>query len=401
VVGPEEMRRLDAAGELEWYEPDGILTLLDAEPSQYYASDKWDLAMIGADAAFERGCLGQGVRIGILDSGVNHLDCLKHCLLPGHNYISGADEDDTADNYGHGTLVAGLIAGSGADGYLGAAPRAELVPLKVTDGKTITISAICSAIYGAVDDYGCDILNLSLGMTGSSRTLLEAVEYAERKGVTVVSAVGNTSGTTLYYPAAYDTVIGVGSVDRNGRKYYRSSSNESVFITAPGVNVKTAGRVGGYVDATGTSFSVPQVVAAAAILLSINGSLTPADVRGILAATAVDKGDAGRDDDYGHGLLSIARCVAVLANDPEEPCRFEPESGPAERFHNGTEETLECIYYLARYDDGGRCLGVRTRLFTLAPGESAALEAPDGAADWAQLVCDANTFAPLTEARKK
>ncbi len=397
VVSAAEMRRLYAAGELEWYEQDSVMTILDDDPPQYYASDKWDLALIGADIAFAKGYLGQGVRVAVIDSGVNAGTFLDHCLQSGHNYMEGADEDDTADKYGHGTLVAGLIAGSGDDGYVGAAPEADIVPLKITDGKSVMTSTVCSAIYSAVDDYGCNVINLSVGINSDSTLLAEAIGYAEEKGVTVVAAAGNNGTAALYYPAAYDTVIGVGSVDRNGEWYYRSNYNSSVFLTAPGVNVKTAGNLGGYVTSTGTSFSTPYAAAAAAVLLSVDGELTPADIREILAETAVDKGDAGRDDKYGYGLLDIAAGV-IRAEKP--PCRLAPETGPAESIRNTTAETLECIYYLARYDEDGRFLSVSAFTLTIAPGESAALQAPDEAAGWAQFFCSAAKFAPLAEARR-
>lgn len=396
VVGAAEMRRLAAVGALEWYEPDGVLSLAEGESAPYYAGDKWDLALVGADAAFARGCLGQGVRIGILDSGVAPHALLAHCLRPGRNYVEGADADDTADNYGHGTLVAGLIAGAGEDGYLGAAPGAELVPLKITDGKAVKVSVICRAIYGAIDDYGCDVLNLSVGVNEDFQALNEAIGYAEAQGVTVVAAVGNNGNAGIFYPAAYETVIGVGSVDRTGARYYRSNRNESVFLTAPGVNVKTTGQLGGYVTATGTSFAVPFVSAAAAVMRSIDETLTPAELRAILAETAEDRGAPGRDDDYGYGLLCIADCVAALA---APRIRLEPETGPAERICSGAEEAQEIIYFLAQYDEAGRCLAIRAYPFSLAPGESAALEPPEGSAGWAQFFCDAETLAPLTAAR--
>ena len=162
TVNAQALEALLRADALEWYEPDGAAALLEAEPSPWYGEEKWDLAMIGADAAFEAGFLGQGVRIGVLDSGVDPHPNLEGRLLPGRNTIEGADPDDTADNYGHGTRVAGLIAASGENGAIGAAPEAELVPLKCTEGQVVPISAICRAIYSGIDDYGCDILNLSI-----------------------------------------------------------------------------------------------------------------------------------------------------------------------------------------------------------------------------------------------
>lgn len=317
VVKEAEALRLDRAGLLEWYEPDGEMELLGTV-SPYYEDDKWDLAMINADAAFEGGYLGQGVRVGVLDSGINPHPEIADRLFPGINCMEEELSDDTADNFGHGTQVAGLIAGSGENGYLGAAPGAELVPIKITDGKYLKVSAICRSIYCAIDDFGCDVLNLSLGVSSEFSALHEAVDYAEAQGVLIVSAVGNSGTTGIYYPAAYDTVVGVGTVDRDGSMYYHSNHNESVSLTAPGVNVKTTGHRGGYVTASGTSFSVPHVTAAAAVLLSMDGSLTPAELRQLLTGTATDGGAVGYDAYYGHGILNLAGCLAAPAGE-EEP----------------------------------------------------------------------------------
>ena len=320
TVSETEMIRLHDAGLLEWYEPDEVTLLSDGQSDPYYyADEKWDLAMICADAAFAADTVGQGVRVGVVDSGINPHPALKDCLLPGGCYIDGADADDTSDRYGHGTQVAGLIAGADENGCIGAAPGAKLVPLKITDGKTLTVSAVCRAIYGGIDDFGCGVLNLSLGIRTKSQALLEAVEYAEQKGVVIVSAVGNNGNSGLFYPALYETVIGVGAVDETGAVYYHSNQNESVFLTAPGSNVKTAGRGGGYTTVSGTSFAVPHVTAAVAVLRGVDPDLTPKAVRELLSETATDKGDPGWDKAYGWGVVNIGESVRALPGKTPDP----------------------------------------------------------------------------------
>ena len=404
VLPKAEALRLSDAGLLEWYEPDGEAQLL-GDASSWYANDKWDLALVQADGAYAGDYLGRGVRVGVLDSGVNAHALIADRLLPGHNYMEDADPDDTSDHYGHGTLVAALIAGSDADdGYVGIAPGAEIVPLKITDGKAVMVSAVVAAIYGAIDDYGCEVLNLSIGIAREFTSLQEAIAYAEEQGVTVVSAVGNNGTSGINYPAAYDTVIGVGSVDRDGYQYYHSNSNESVFLTAPGVNVKTAGHLGGYVTATGTSFSVAYVTAAAAVLRGIDGSLTPADIRQVLADTATDKGREGWDEDYGYGILNLTAAVAVLTGETPEPEQPEEPDTPcaftsASTLRNFTGADLDVTYLLAGYDETGACLGVKRYFLTLPAGQTVTVEAPDEASRFAQFVCDTVTMTPLADAR--
>ena len=322
-----------------WYEPDAELLLFDAEDtgdwgseadSCYYESYQWNLAVIGADAAFDRNAAGQGIRVGVLDSGVNPHPDFGARLLPGHNYIEGTkDPDDTSDSFGHGTKVAGLIAGAGVHGCIGAAPMAEIVPLKCTDGQSVKVSALCSAIYGAIDDYGCNVLNLSMGIQTDHPALAEAVAYAEEKNVVIIAGAGNGGGKTLYYPAAYETVIGVGAVDRGGVWYSSSNHNAGVFLTAPGVSVRTTDHRGGYAVASGCSFSVPQVSGAAAVLLSLDRSLTPQEIRELFRSCAADRDSTGWDEYYGYGILDLAACTEKLAETASEYTPPLPADGTA------------------------------------------------------------------------
>ena len=400
VVGEGEMRLLRDAGLLEWYEPDGEMRLLDFHSSLYYAEDKWDLTLINAEPAFGKGALGEGVRVGVLDSGVNPVPFLADSLLPGRNYMEDGEEDDTGDNYGHGTLVAALIAGQGEEGYVGAAPGAVIVPLKITDGKAIMVSAVCRAIYGGIDDFDCDVLNLSLGATSDYQALREAIDYAAERGVVVVAAVGNNGTRGRLYPAEYESVIGVGAVDGGGRASNRSNHNESVFLTAPGVNVKTAGKLGGYTTATGTSFSVPYVTAAAAVMLGLDPLLTPEDIASILGETARDAGARGWDEYYGWGILDLGACAEKLggAADPgehETPCGFLS----AVTLVNFTDEDIDCTYLLAEYDTEGVCLAVSARRFIL-PARGRARVEPPGSGLYGQFVYETDTMIPLADARK-
>ena len=405
VVSEGEALRLAKAGLLEWYEPDGEGFLMDDSGSAYYESYQWNLDLIGAEDAFRRGFLGQGVRIGVVDSGINPHPALADRLLPGRNYAPDAkDETDTSDSQNHGTAVAGLIAGAGDRGYIGVAPAAELVPLKITEGSRVKVSNTCLAIYAGVDDFGCDILNLSLGFTGTYESLKEAVEYAEAHGVLLVSASGNNGWTTPHYPAAYDSVISVGSVDRDGAISARSTHNDSVLLTAPGVEVRSTSKTGSYWLYSGTSFSAPQVAGAAAVALSIDGTLTPADLRQLLAGTAADRGDPGRDEYYGCGILNVEAAVTALAGpyeppepeDPDLPCAFTLAS----RLRNYSDEDIACTYILAEYDEDGRCLGVRSWTYTVPARGFVDITPPEENTRFGQFACEAATMTPLAKARK-
>ena len=298
----------------------------------HYESEQWNLDMIHAEGAFVKEALGQGIRVGVLDSGINSHEDFGERLLPGHNYTEDAvDENDTSDILGHGTRVAGLIAAANERGYIGTAPGAMLVPLKVTDGKEVQINAVCRAIYGGIDDYGCKVLNLSLGISEEYECLKEAIDYAAEKGVIIVAASGNDGTSTVYYPAGYDSVIGVGAVNQDETAYSFSAHNSSVCVTAPGVQVRSTGNDGGYTYCTGTSFSVPQVAGAAAVLLGLDPTLTPDQIVELMRITATDRGDEGYDEHFGYGILNLTGCIDAMAGEAatesKNPLR-SPEDNP-------------------------------------------------------------------------
>ena len=233
---------------------------------------------------------------------------------------------------GHGTFITGILAAATGNGVgvAGLAPQAEIVPLKCFTAKTGSISAVVAAIYDGVDVYQCQVLNMSFGVKQSGvesglpenpRALEEAVAHAEEKGVILVAAAGNApSGSTgndpVLYPAGYDTVIGVGSVDREKAISKFSYQNDSVYITAPGQGLHGLGIASGttYVTGQGTSYAAPMVSAAAALALSVKPELTPAEFRDLLLDTAEDLGEPGWDTVYGHGLLDIGGLLEILVD---------------------------------------------------------------------------------------
>lgn len=303
---------LDEAGLLLAAEPDQPV-MLDDLPEES-TGESWHLAALHMDYAVEHEITGAGVRVGLVDSGVmaDHPYFADKDLLEGANYCSGGDPDDISDSYGHGTFAAGLI--------LDVAPEAELVPLKCFEGKVGTLADVIAAVSGGVDDFGCDVINLSLGLTMQSDLLSAAVGYAYEHGVTLMAAVGNnskhsTSGPDrLYYPAAYDEVIGVGSVDEALGVSTFSSRNESVLIAAPGTSITAPALTGGVRTDSGTSFSSPLAAGAAALVLS-QTDMTPEALAGLLAATSLDLGEPGYDTTYGYGLLDVSLLTAAAAGD--------------------------------------------------------------------------------------
>jgi subtilisin family serine protease len=265
------------------------------------------------------------VRVGIVDSGLyeEHEAFSGLHTVQGTNYCvseENAARTDTSDSVGHGTFVTGLIA-AGQGEVRGIAPNVEIVPLKCFDSKNSKISNVVAAIYGGVDTYHCDVLNMSFGteIYAELKSLETAIVYASENGVILVAAAGNLTSTStgndpLVYPAAYDQVIGVGAVNQSRQVDLYSYQNASVFVTAPGRNLTgpdiTAPTK--YKTGSGTSYATPFVTAAVVLALEIDPTLTQADVEELLQATAEDLGEEGYDYAYGYGLLRIDRLLLTL-----------------------------------------------------------------------------------------
>lgn len=318
VVDADTLASLEAEGRVLYYEEDAELFLLGTVGfSDPYYAQKWDLTLIDAQGAWNAGYMGDGIIIGVIDSGVqaDHPDLAAN-LLPAVSFLDGISAD--VDTVGHGTFVTGMLAAAGNGiGTVGVAQKAKIKPMKCFEnGVKTTVSMTVPAIYKAVDDYGCKILNLSFGSTEDSKTLHDAVQYAIDKGCIVVAAVGNDGKTALNYPATYPGVIGVGSV--NARKAVSSFSqkNESVKLVAPGEKVVSTFTGSRYGSGDGTSFATPLVSGAAALLCCADDSLSPQRMYCLLTGTATPLGAAAYSTSYGYGLLNIGGALRTLAGVP-------------------------------------------------------------------------------------
>ena len=251
----------------------------------------------------DRANLGTGVKVALLDSGVD----LSHPMLAGASIKqTNLLTNDGVGGVGHGTALASVMVGT-TSGTQGIAPRSEILSYRVIDktGKADSYT-VASGIVKAVQD-GARVINLSLGAEYGSDVLKHAVGYARENGVSIVAAVGNDGEGLVNFPAAYDGVIGVSSVGKNGQVSSFSNYGKGVDIAAPGVGVLAAWELQERVSFSGTSVSTAIVSASIAAELSNDPNLTSHDAEDLLLRHANESGRPGFDLIAGHGILSLGR----------------------------------------------------------------------------------------------
>ncbi|GIJ78051.1 type VII secretion-associated serine protease mycosin [Micromonospora phaseoli] len=305
--------------------------------------DQWQLDKLGAQIAW-RTSTGRGVVVAVIDSGVDgsHPD-LAGQVLPGLDLVTpgGAAEPDPV---GHGTTVAGLIAGRNDDrqGVVGLAPDARILPVRVLDEENRYDDALIVAkgVRWAVDN-GADVINLSLGGGGDSAALAAAIDYAFAKDVVVVACTGNLATSPdakVWYPAREPGVVAVSGLERNSDNLWNGAiTGRATVLAAPASGLVGARPPGGYWRVQGTSFAAPLVAATAALVRARYPQLSAGDVVNRLLVTAKDIGPTGRDDRFGYGLVDpIAALTAQVPptyqnplddNDPPGVAGFGPAPG--------------------------------------------------------------------------
>lgn len=301
------MRELKKDNRLKFVELDMAVTP-DVVVSDPYYGNSWALPKIQAPTAWDS-TNGSGVTIAILDTGVDstHPDLASN-MVPGWNIYD--NNADTRDVHGHGTMVAGTaaMAANNSSGSAGVAWGAQIMPVRISapDGMAYW-STVAQGVNWAAD-HGAKVANISYAVSGSS-TVQSAAQYMRSKGGVVMVSAGNSG--VLENVAANDSLLSVAATDSNDRRTSWSSYGSYVDISAPGLSIYTTLRGGGYGNASGTSFSSPITAATAALMISANNNISPADIYQILKSTALDLGDAGYDIYYGAGRVDAAKALAA------------------------------------------------------------------------------------------
>ena len=327
---------------------DGQVWAVDTE-----LDNAWGVKRIGTGSVHDSGNKGLGVKVAIIDSGIdyNHPD-LDANYAGGHDFVDG--DDDPMDVYGHGTHVAGTACAEDNDngvddltgkfGVVGVAPECALYSLRVLNDDGVGFwSDIIAAMEWAVDN-GMQVANLSLGHSiDPGGTVEAAFNNAEAAGLVIVAAAGNDGnppgkGNSVIYPAEYDSVIAVAATDSNDNRASWSSTGDQVELAAPGVSVFSTwndstsphdpqpvchteeDKQACYKYGSGTSMASPHVAGTAALVIAAgitdtngNGQIND-EVRQRLDETADDLGDPGRDPQYGYGLVDADEAAGEVVS---------------------------------------------------------------------------------------
>ncbi|MCR4401331.1 MAG: S8 family peptidase [Firmicutes bacterium] len=324
-VFPEEataMSLLSRSGEVAWVEDDFVVSVTSAclfgpgpRPKPRQQVVPWGITKVRAPEAWSR-ATGRGVRVAVLDTGIDadHPD-LKPNVDGGFDCIN--ETTTIADDNGHGTHVAGTIAALDNDiGVVGVAPEARLYSVKAFDSRGQgQVSDIVQGVEWCITNR-MQVINMSFGTPDSSKALTIAIEQAARAGIVMVAAAGNDGKRDhVLYPARDPNVIAVAASTRDDRVASFSNSGEQVAVAAPGEDIFSTHRDGGYKTLAGTSMACPHVAGIAALILSASPGLDRDAVRDILCKTAT-RLPGFAPDQQGSGIVNALEAVARVRLSP-------------------------------------------------------------------------------------
>jgi subtilisin family serine protease len=336
-------------------------------PNDSYFNGQWAHRNTGQAQAFGGGSVGtydcdidseqawdistgsSSIIVAIIDTGVdsNHPD-LAAKLVSGWDYVNS--DSDPEDDEGHGTACAGLAAAisNNGTGMTGVDWNAQIMPLKALDSDGSGWSSDIISCINYARTHGANVISMSLGGGNYSSSYNSALLSAYNSGIVNVAAAGNDDVGTVSYPAKYSSVMAVGALSPcNNRKspstcdgeyWWGSNWGNELEVMSPGTRLRATEIGGGYMaDMNGTSGATPIVAGVASLIMSVNNSLSAAEIRAIIQNSAVDLGSAGWDSDTGYGRLNAYQ--ALLDTPGIDPCITDYDA--PEIIHTPLESTTE------------------------------------------------------------
>jgi subtilisin len=270
---------------------------------------------------------GRGIKVAAMDSGgdINHPDL---AFAGGFDATTGSTSpaawnDDISVCNGHGTHVLGTLGALRNDiGVVGVAPGVALYSLKVfrnANGSCLaSVSHQITALNWAVQQ-GIRVVSISIGGSTYVSSYEQAINAAASAGTFVVAAAGNNGTSTLTFPGRYADALGIGATDSNNNRASWSNFGPDLAAVAPGVSIQSTMPGGGYGWKSGTSMATPHAAGVVALILAADPGASRAQVLQRLQSGALDLGEAGRDDQFGYGLVRAAESLNGGGAPPPPP----------------------------------------------------------------------------------
>lgn len=369
-INPDAFEKLDTLRMVDFlaqqpgvrYAEPNVVLASQRTPDDPGYSDQWHYDQISLPAAWDdtvgAPADGDDVVVAVLDTGVYkaHED-LQAKLLAGYDFHDGdADPDETSGaSSWHGTHVSGTVGATtnNGTGVAGASWATRILPVRVLgdDGGSrynviqgVRYSAGMTNDSGGTPSQSAEVINMSLGGGGHSRSEQDLYHQVRDRGISIVAAAGNDGSNEPMYPAAYDGVLSVSATNCNEELTGYSNFGPTISLAAPGGDDSNCGlfasgavlstvgegsggsRTSSYGYLAGTSMATPHVSGVLALMYALYPDLTPADVDALLADGQLtdDLGDEGRDDDFGHGQINAKKSVdaaRALAEGDQQPAR--------------------------------------------------------------------------------
>jgi subtilisin family serine protease len=283
-----------------------------------------DMRLIGMPSAWQITTGSTDVVVAVIDTGyeATHEDLEAVPIVSRRNIRTGTNK--VTDGYGHGTHVAGTIAASTNNGLgvASMAPGVTIMPVKVLDSNGYGYwSDFLDGVDWAVD-HGADVINMSLGSSLSAQQVASwqpTFTAAWEAGTMVIAAAGNNNNNNPFYPASFANVVSVAATTNGDVKASFSNFGPAIDVAAPGFEIASAFKNNTYYAMSGTSMATPHVAGLAALIRSQHPEFTLAEVETAIKATALDLGDPGRDDVFGHGRIQPPLALTWLPPDTTAP----------------------------------------------------------------------------------
>lgn len=288
-----------------YVEPDSYGGVSAGTKVESSGTASWGVKKIGADKyAKSLSKNKKVVTVAVIDTGVSSHPFLGNRLLKNGYDLVNNDAKPT-DYHGHGTHVSGIVVAC-TPGL-----NIKIMPIRVLDEDGYGYDSIIGAGIRYAADHGANVINLSLGGP-HSQYIDENVQYAIKKGVTVVVAAGNEFDNTSYYcPAHIKNAVVVGAVNRNNCRAYFSNVGQSLDVVAPGVDIVSCIPGGRYASWDGTSMAAPHISAIAAMYQLAYPSYKPSQIESLIKKNTKDLGNKGWDKEYGNGIPDLSKLLTV------------------------------------------------------------------------------------------